>query len=115
MTLPSIPKSVYSALGPLTVGFMSKKRAKKLGLVGFFEFTRRRIKIASGMTRNAEWETLWHEIIHCALTDSGARGNVLTKVQEEVVCDALGTHLTAMMLDGSLTVTSPGTRKAKMK
>lgn len=48
-----------------------------------------------------QWMSLWHEITHLALSDSGATTNLKGK-QEELVCDALGGYLTAMMKAGRL-------------
>ena len=104
--LPKIPKTFFSALGPIAVRFLSKRKARKFGVCGRFKYIARRIELSPEMHITAQWVTLWHEAIHSAMTDAGAHGNTLTKEQEEVVCDAVGTYLTAMMLNGSLTVTS---------
>lgn len=115
MKLPKIPARVYSALGPIGVSYLTPKKARKLGLCGRYEFTTRSIQLNPGMVLESEWVTLWHEIMHVALMDAGVSRNALTKEQEEVVCDAVGSFLTGMMLNGSLKVTSLGTRKATMQ
>jgi hypothetical protein len=111
--LPPLPDEAFSTLGPVSVSYMSMKKAQKQGLCGVYDYTTREIKIRPEMDRRSEWVTFWHEVAHLVLMDAGAHGNTLTKEQEEVVCDAIGTHLTAMMLDGSLVVKSPATGESK--
>jgi hypothetical protein len=96
------------------VAFMPAKKAKKHDLCGLYNYRERAITLAPNMAPVSQWATLWHEIVHVALMDAGAHGNALTKDQEEIVCDAIGAHLTGMMLDGALRLISPGTRQAPM-
>jgi hypothetical protein len=115
LKLPPLPTRVFSQLGDIAVSYFSAKKAAKHNLCGQYDYCARTIKVRPAMHAASEWMTLWHEMTHVALCDNGAHGNTLTKEQEEVVCDAVGAYLTAMMLDGSLKVTSPGTRTATMK
>jgi hypothetical protein len=105
-SLPKLPRTAFSLLGPVKVSLFSKKKADKLGACGLYDYCARIIKIRPGMNRTSEWVTLWHESVHIALMDAGVHGNTLTKEQEEAVCDAVGTYLTAMMQAGRL-VTRP--------
>lgn len=103
---------MYSSLGGITVAPMPLEHSQKIpDLCGRYNYGERLIEIATDMKASAQWVTLWHEIVHVILTDAGVRGNTLTAKQEEAVCDAIGTHLTAMMLHGSLKVTSPGRKQ----
>lgn len=106
MRLPKLPTEAFSLIGPVPVVSLSDERAAREDLYGVFMPGERRIEIASGMTRDVEWATYWHEVSHVILTDAGAN-NSLTEQQQEVVCDAVGTYLTAMMRAGHLAVRKP--------
>lgn len=111
MTLPPIPKSFFSSLGPLDVKPLSERQSRKM--CGKFSFVKRMISIAMKMHLKSQWMTLWHEATHCALADSGSN-NVLTHEQAEAVCDAVGNYLAAMMEAGWLTVTDPQATVSKL-
>jgi hypothetical protein len=102
--LPPIPKAFFSSLGALSVRPLSPKQEAKI--CGKYSFSKRRIYVAKNMHLKSQWVTLWHEAVHVMMTDSGAT-NVLTHEQAEVLCDAFGNYLTAMMEAGWLTFTVP--------
>jgi hypothetical protein len=102
-TLPPLPATFFSTLGPLAVGPLTVDPVRAEELFGRFLPAERRVEIGVGMHGVACWATLWHEAMHAALVDSGA-DNMLTEQQSEVVCDAVSAYLTAMMLAGQLTV-----------
>lgn len=109
MRLPKLPAEAFSLIGPVPVLPMDDARAEREDLYGRFLPGERRIEISAGMTREIEWATYWHEVAHVICTDSGAN-NSLTEQQQEIVCDAVGTYLTAMMQAGFLAVRKPRTK-----
>lgn len=102
MTLPSLPRETYSALGPISVGVLQHEVPGYDNLFGRFMPAERRIEVAQDATPAMLWSTFWHEATHVALFDSGAN-NVLTEQQIEVVCDALGAYLAGMTVTGYIT------------
>lgn len=101
---PKLPREVFSVLGnmPLT----RDTRGLDDGDFGLFDPNERRVAIHPTTSQESEWLTYWHEVTHVALFDSGCR-NILTREQEETICDSLGTYLSAMMQAGMLKVVSP--------
>lgn len=98
--LPGLPKSVFSVLGDVPV-FLDQKIDYTESAMGLIEGRQRRITISPNQTDIAGWATLFHEMTHLAMWDSGVH-NTLTKDQAEAVCDALGTYLAAAMQAGRL-------------
>lgn len=100
--LPRIPQGFYSALGEIPVSIDAEMEEKENKL-GEADFSARRIRLAEAETPQAQWQVLWHELVHVALWDGGIQQS-LTHDQMESVCDTLGTYLTAAMLNGYLKV-----------
>jgi Zn-dependent peptidase ImmA (M78 family) len=97
---PRLPKEIHTSIGSIPVTECDKLTEEK-GAFGLFDFQSRVIKIDSGASPELKMQTLFHELTHAALWDSGCTNN-LTEKQEESVCDALGTFLAAMVQHGSL-------------
>lgn len=91
---------------------MELAEAEKCDTLGMFRPAPRAIQLSEGMTSVGDWATLWHEATHSALFDSGAN-NSLTDAQAEIVCDVMGTYLTAMMRAGELTVNGKDSKPMK--
>lgn len=108
MRLPKLPTEAFSLIGPVPIVPLVIAKPEDNELYGRFAPGERVIEIAQEMTRDVEWVTYWHEVSHVILTDAGAN-NSLTEHQQEVVCDAVGTYLTAMMRAGYLSVRKPRT------
>lgn len=106
MSLPKLPAAAFSLIGAVPVCAMDPARADKEDLYGRFLPAERRIEISAGMAREIEWATYWHEVAHVILVDAGAVHS-LSEVQQEIVCDAVGTYLTAMMRAGQLAHRTP--------
>lgn len=100
--MPPLPSEVHSSLGPLPVS-LSDTLSEKEGAVGIVDLRTRSIRIDSGCNGEARWQTLFHELTHVALYDGGAT-DALTREQEELVCNAVGSFLAAMMKAGKLKV-----------
>ena len=104
--LPKVlPKSLATALGQISVGYLSQEESDRLGAFGFFNLVKRTVDVLETMPIQAQWQAFWHEAVHVALWDTGAE-NVLDAKQLEVICDSLGTFLTQMMLAGQLKVSA---------
>lgn len=52
-----------------------------------YDLKQREIKVRKDMKRAEQWRSLWHELTHVALADSGL-ANGLTSELEEAICDA---------------------------
>ncbi|HXC26099.1 MAG TPA: hypothetical protein VNU46_09300 [Gemmatimonadaceae bacterium] len=99
---PKLPKVVFSVLGDVPV-IMSDELAEKAEAIGLINFHNRKIAIQTNLSRETMWPTLFHEMTHLALNDSGT-ADVLTKKQEESVCNAMGLYLAAAVQAGYLKV-----------
>lgn len=108
--MQAIPNEFFSVLGPLPVT-LREDLLEKDEAHGAFGATQRNILIdnSEGASRDHQWQTLWHEATHVGIWDAGAHEG-LTPEQEERVCNAMGTYLTAMMKAGYLKVTKPRTK-----
>jgi len=85
--MPDYPKEIPSLLGPVTVRLQEQVGDEACGE---FHHDTRTIKIKSTLPESVVWHTLYHEQMHLILNDSGV-GQILTKKQEEAVCDAYAT------------------------
>jgi Zn-dependent peptidase ImmA (M78 family) len=98
MKVPPLPQEVFSVLGPVKV---VEKAMKKY--LGRWNLKNRVIKVNPTQSPIQQWQTLFHEMVHMALADSGAV-NHLEHDMAESVCDAVGTYLAAALMDGCLVV-----------
>ena len=96
MTLPPIPDSVPSQLGPIPVTFVAELEARDEELCfGLWDTLTRTIKIRDGLPINVQWQVLIHEQVHQILFDAGVK---LDEALEEIVCDCLASARVAEML-----------------
>lgn len=98
-----LPTTLATQLGPLSVGYLSEEESARLEAMGYFSHLKRTVDVLDSLPLEQKWQTFWHEVLHVALWDSGAN-NVLESRAQELVCDAVGTFLTQMMLAGQLRV-----------
>lgn len=105
--MQAIPAEFFSVLGPIPIT-QKEDLLEKDECYGAFGPSQREIllDVSKGTARQHLWQSLWHEVTHLAIWDAGAHEG-LTKDQEERICNALGTYLTAMMAAGHLKVTKP--------
>ena len=87
--MTDLPTEVSSLLGPVRVEMV--EAVDDGDSCGEWHHTRRAIKIKKGLPDVVARHTLWHEIMHMILEDSGV-AHGLTKKQEEAVCDAYATY-----------------------
>jgi Zn-dependent peptidase ImmA (M78 family) len=97
---PTLPNEVFSHLGPVPVEYRYKLKPKKWGrLFGLFKRRSRRILVDTHPPFVQQWHTVMHEKIHVWLFDAGV-SSILSRKQEEAVCDAVATALIAEMKNG---------------
>ena len=83
------PGETRSLLGPVSVELVDIV-GDDSDTCGEWNHNRRIIRIRAGLPDEVAQHTLWHEIMHMILNDSGV-SHSLTKRQEEAVCDAYAT------------------------
>jgi hypothetical protein len=95
----SLPTVLKALLGDLKVA----QEASIDGGESFGEasFRDRVIRVDATLDPNAQAQTFFHECVHYALWDSGVH-NVLDRDKEEAVCDAVGSFLAKLALNGQL-------------
>ncbi len=97
-----IPSSVFSQLGPVPVvpleGMLAAGEERSFG---HWDEVNRKIDYDPSACPAAQLFTLFHEMMHLALADSGAVHNFTDK-QQEIICDAAGGYLAAATLAGYL-------------
>ena len=76
--------------GPITVTVVAKLQDAGVDCWGMWRLDERTITIERHRSRKHMWSTLFHELTHAALDDSGL-SNMLTDQQQEMLCDALAT------------------------
>jgi hypothetical protein len=94
---PKLPTSAFTLLGPVSV--TQCELAENHGETNLLNRT---IEIKEGQHLGLSWSVYWHEVCHLLLFDAGVK---LTKAQEELVCDAMGTYFAAAIRGGFLKVT----------
>jgi Zn-dependent peptidase ImmA (M78 family) len=91
-TLPPLPKTVEAPGGTITILFKPTLRHPDgTECWGLFDIANRTIEIATATaTRRHQWRTLFHELTHAALDDSGISQG-MPDVMQETICEALAT------------------------
>jgi hypothetical protein len=93
----SLPRSVWSALGPVPVTVVEGlKDEKGVELYGYWDATNRAIAVRAGLHPTTAMTTCVHEWVHCVIYDAGGLG--LSKRQEEQIADLLATSIVADLL-----------------
>ncbi len=100
MSVPPIPDTVYSILGPIPVVLVANlEDSDGEPLLGKWEPEKRRILLCANVHPITSLVTLWHERVHQMLWDSGAG---LDQEDEERVCDAISPAIVAELLNGTM-------------
>lgn len=88
---PALPSVVYGAGGSIAVVEVEQPRGDD-GTVasGTWALETRTIEIERGAPQNHKWRTLFHEIMHATLADTGL-DNLLNDESQEALCCAVGT------------------------
>jgi hypothetical protein len=93
---PALPKSVWSAVGPVPVVVVEGlKDEKGVDLFGCWDASAREIRIRAGIHPTTALTTAVHEWLHCVMYDAGIK---LPAAMEERVCDCLATGIVADMM-----------------
>ena len=100
-TLPPIPATLPSILGPVPVARVAGLRnASGEECLGIWRGDERdvRLRTDAEMALTQAWQTYWHEWAHIVLSD-GAVHPELTEAMIERICDAFGNARTRELLD----------------
>lgn len=96
-SVPEIPATVHSILGPVTVEIVSELESDEgEALLGRWVPEDRVIKLRGDVSPLTMYVTLWHECIHCWLWDAGAMPK--DEDEEEQVCDSLSSAIVGSLL-----------------
>lgn len=88
---PPIPKHVNTMRGPVPIKIVDGLKDDDGDTAwGLWQLKPRRIELEKSAPLALQWTTLYHEIVHAALDDSGL-GNLFTDQQQEAICDAIAT------------------------
>jgi hypothetical protein len=93
--LPSLPRAVWSALGPIPVRVVKDLQMDGKPCMGIYDPAARLIQIREGMDAIAALQTCAHEWVHSVLSDAGVS---LSEADEERVADSVGTAIVADLL-----------------
>jgi Zn-dependent peptidase ImmA (M78 family) len=88
---PALPATVEGSGGTITVLLKPTLRhADGTECWGMWDSANRTIEIATAAARRHQWRTLYHELTHAALDDSGISQG-MTDAMQETLCEALAT------------------------
>lgn len=90
-----IPKIVKGLGGDIRVVLVDKLKHKGEKVAGLWHSYDRKIEIAANLPLRAKRLTLYHEVVHAALDDSGLH-YTLPKASQEVLCDLIATAIVRM-------------------
>jgi hypothetical protein len=100
MTIPSIPATVFSMLGPVPVVMVDDLTSEDdEPLLGKWVPEQRCILLRANVHPLTTYVTLQHEKLHCWLWDAGAMPT--EESEEERVCDSIAATLAAEFLSGT--------------
>jgi Zn-dependent peptidase ImmA (M78 family) len=106
-TVPKLPAALDSAMGAVRVA-IDPQLMERESCFGKVDFQARVITIDGAGSRETQWQTLGHELIHLILSDAGLN-ELLDHDVEEALCTAVGSWLAASVRNGTLSVRSPAT------
>lgn len=101
-----IPKALYSVMGPIPVERLDviEHENPAVLVMGRWRAAERAVALSHEVTDNvAAFQTTMHEWTHTMLDDSGV-SQLLTREQQEAVCDAVAAVLTAAARAGVLII-----------
>lgn len=85
---PKIPTRLEGLAGPITVTLVRRVRVAGVACWGSWQSERRAVALDCGAPREHQWRTLFHELTHSALDDSGL-GSQLSEAGNEAICEAM--------------------------
>jgi Zn-dependent peptidase ImmA (M78 family) len=100
-----LPRTVYSCVGPVPVRVVPESDLPE-NASGLWSERHRTILLVDNTAPATQTQTLMHEIIHVAMTDSGMR-HAMDPDQAEMWSDALGYYLAAAVYAGYIRLCEP--------
>lgn len=99
MTLPRLPRRVWSQLGPIPVVRVRRLKGERGDdLLGRWCPDSRKIEIRARLSLATAWQTLYHEACHAWMWDAGCGGyHTFGEAGEERICDTLSSALVGQM------------------
>src|SRR5512146_2831499 len=98
MRWPKIPRRLEGMAGPITVKLVRRVRVAGTTCWGSWHSEKRSISLDCGAPREHQWRTLFHELTHSALDDSGC-GAQLSEWGNEAICEAMASLQIRLMRD----------------
>jgi len=91
MKYPALPATVEAPGGTITIILKPTLRHPDgTECWGMFDLANRTIEIATAATKRHQWRTLYHELCHAALDDSGISQG-MTDPMQETLCECIAT------------------------
>lgn len=90
-----LPAQIRTLLGPVSVSLVEDLHDGDRSLLGLAQMDVRTIQIAAELPDEKARATLWHEIVHFLLHDTGVE-NMLSEDGLEVMCSTIGTQLAVL-------------------
>jgi len=88
---PPIPRTIEAPGGPLAIVLRpALKHADGTECWGLWDPSTRTIELLISAPKRHQWRTLFHELTHAALDDSGLSQG-MTDAMQESLCEALAT------------------------
>jgi hypothetical protein len=88
---PNLPTTVEAPGGTIAVVLKPTLRhADGTDCWGMWDAANRTIELATTAAKRHQWRTLYHELCHAALDDSGISQG-MTEAMQETLCEALAT------------------------
>ena len=89
MKYPALPATVEAPGGTIAIILKSTLRHPDgTECWGMFDLANRTIEIATSATKRHQWRTLYHELCHVALDDSGISQG-MTEAMQETLCECM--------------------------
>lgn len=84
------PDRVETVAGPVSIERIDKPVVDSIPVLGAWFWSKRKIVLAKGLSKEAEQHTLYHELCHVAL-DAAGTSYIMADSIHESVCDAIAT------------------------
>jgi Zn-dependent peptidase ImmA (M78 family) len=90
-SFPSLPTTIEAPGGTIAIILKPTLRHPDgTECWGMFDLANRTIEIATTATKRHQWRTLYHELAHAALDDSGISQG-MTDTMQETLCECIAT------------------------
>lgn len=93
---PPVPKRLEGIAGAIRVRLVRRVRVQGDVCWGSWQADKRLVTIDCGAPREHQWTTLFHELTHSALHDTGHTAQ-LSEAGEEAICHAMASLQTRLM------------------